>query len=173
MMKKFNYKSQMAVPKIAKVVVNAGFGRMVSAGVSKDKEKIQENIVQVLSSITGQKPTLRPAKKSIAAFKLREGIPIGAMVTLRKKRMYDFLEKLIWVVLPRMRDFRGIVLKSFDENGNLAIGFKEYVPFPEVLLEREKMVFGLEVIVNTTSKNKEEGVELLRLMGFPLQKDSR
>jgi len=169
MMERFGYENPMAVPKIEKVVVNCGFGRMVVGKGSKEREAIQEHILKTLALITGQKPALRQARKSISSFKLRKGMPIGAMVTLRGQRMYDFLEKLIWVVFPRTRDFKGIPLKSFDEKGNLTVGFKEYIPFPEVTPEKEKGIFGLEVTITTTAKSREEGVELLKLLGFPIK----
>ena len=169
MVEKFGYKSPMAVPKIEKVVVNCGFGREVTGKTSSEREKFIENIFSVLAQITGQKPVLQKAKKSISSFKLREGMPIGAKVILRKKRMYSFLEKLIWLVLPRTRDFRGIPLSSVDKEGNLTLGFKEYSPFSEVVLEKEKAIFGLEVTIVTNAKNRDEGIELLRLMEFPIR----
>ena len=171
MMEKFGYKNPMEVPKIEKVVVNIGFGRLVVGKPGSEREKIQEHILKTLSLITGQKAVLTKAKKSISSFKLRKGMPIGAKVTLRRKRMYDFLEKLILLVLPRTRDFRGIPLTAFDKNGNLTLGFKEYTPFPEVIPEKEKGIFGLEVTVVTTSKNKEEGIELFKLLGFPIKRE--
>lgn len=169
MMKRFGYKNPMAVPKIEKVVVNCCFGREISGKGSSDREKIIKNVSNILSMITGQKPALAPARKSIAAFKLREGMPIGLKATLRKKRMYDFLERLIWLVLPRTRDFRGIPLETIDKQGNLTIGFKDYSPFLEVVIDRDKGVFGLEATVVTTARDKKEGIELLRLLGFPLK----
>lgn len=171
MMKKFGCSNPMAVPKIEKVVVNCGFGKMVIGKGSSERDKLQDYILKSLALITGQKPALKKAKKSISTFKLRKGMGVGAQVTLRGKRMYEFLEKLIWLVLPRTRDFRGIPLKSISEKGDLTIGFKEYTPFPELSIEKEKGLFGLEVTVVTNAKNKEERVELLRLMGFPLQID--
>ncbi|MCD6500535.1 50S ribosomal protein L5 [bacterium] len=169
MREKFGYKNDLAVPKIKKVVVNCGFGRMITGKTSKEREKIQEYIFNILALITGQRPQYREAKKSISSFKLKKKMPIGARVTLRGQRMYDFLEKLIWLVFPRTRDFKGISTKQFDKEGNLTVGFKEYTPFPEVTSEKEKGIFGLEVTVVTTAKNREEGIELLRLMGFPIQ----
>jgi len=169
MMEKFGYKNQMAVPKIDKVVVNCGFGREVTGKTSSEREKFIESILNVLAQITGQKPILQKAKQSISSFKLRKGIPIGAKVILRKKRMYGFLEKLIWLVLPRTRDFRGIPLSSIDKEGNLTLGFKEYSPFPEVVFGKEKAIFGLEVTVVTSAKTRDEGIELLRLMDFPIR----
>jgi large subunit ribosomal protein L5 len=171
MMKKFNYKSPMAVPRLEKIVVNSGFGREVTGKSSSEREKVIKTITEVLSLITGQKPSLRKARKSISSFKLRKGQPVGAKVTLRGQRMYDFLERLIKIVLPRTRDFKGIPSKSVDEEGNLTLGFKEYSPFPEVTIEKEKGVFGLEVTLVTTAKTKEEGIALLKLMGVPLKEE--
>ena len=168
MIKKFGYKNVMAVPKIEKIVVNCGFGKMVIGKSANEREKIEEYILGSLSTITAQKAVLREAKKSIASFKLRKGLPIGAKVVLRGERMYDFLAKLIRVVFPRNRDFRGISLESVTKEGNLTFGFKEYTPFPEMKID--KGIFGLEVTVATTAKSKEEGIELLRLTGLPLKK---
>lgn len=170
MMEKFGYKTIMAVPRLDKVVVNSGFGKAVAGKTSGEREKIAEQISEYLGLITGQKPVLKKAKKSIAAFKLREGTAVGAAVVMRGQRAYNFLEKLIRLALPRIRDFRGIDLKSITRQGDLTVGFKEYVPFPEVRVEKEKGMFGLEVIIATTAKTKKEGEELLRLMGFPLKK---
>jgi large subunit ribosomal protein L5 len=170
MMKKFGNKSVMAVPRLKKVVINSGFGKQVAGKTNSEREKIAEQIAESLGLITGQKAVIRKAKKSVAAFKLREGMSVGACVTLRGKRMYDFLEKLIGVVLPRIRDFRGLTATAFNQQGDFSIGFKEYVPFPELRVEKEKGVFGLEVTVVNTAKNKAEGEELLRLLGFPIKK---
>lgn len=170
LMESFHYKNRMAVPKIEKVVVNCGFGKMVTGQGAGDRKKVEEHISQNLALMTGQKPLSIKAKKSIAAFKLREGVAIGLKVTLRGKRMYEFLEKLIGLVLPRSRDFRGIPLSSISEKGDLTLGFREYTPFPEVTIEREKGLFGLEITVKTTAKTRKERIELLRQMGFPLQK---
>lgn len=170
MMKKFGYKSSMAVPRIEKVIINSCFGKLVSGKTSQEVKKIQENILEDLALISGQKPMLIKAKKSISSFKLREGIPIAAIVTLRRKRMYDFLERLIYITFPRSRDFRGIDSNSIDRNGNLTIGFKEHIAFPEVSTEKEKNIFGLEITVVTTSKTKEKGLELLKLLGFPIKR---
>ncbi len=169
LMEKFGYKNPFSCPKIDKVVINSGFGRMVTGKGSSEREKIQDFVLKSLSLITGQKPAPRKAKKSIAGFKLRRGMIVGAQVTLRGERMYDFIEKLIMLVLPRTRDFRGIPLKSVDKEGNLTLGFKEFTPFPEVVAEKEKGIFGLEVTIVTTAKSREEGIELLRLLGFPLK----
>lgn len=167
MREKFGYKNPMAVPKIEKVVVNCGFGKEVTVRSSAEREKIVKNISNILGLITGQKPSFKRARKSISAFKLKKGMLVGAKVTLRGRRMNDFLERLIWLVLPRTRDFRGISLKSIDKKGNLTIGFREYTSFPEV--GPEKGIFGLEVTVTTTAKSREEGIELLKLLGFPLR----
>ena len=169
MMEKFGYKNPNSCPKIEKIVVNSGFGKMIADKGSNERKKIQEHILKSISLITGQKACLRKAKKSISSFKLREGMPIGAQVTLRGKKMYSFLEKLIWLVLPRARDFRGIPLKSINQEGNLTIGFEEYIPFPELIVEKEKGIFGLEVTVVSGAQSKEEGIELLKLIGFPLK----
>lgn len=169
MMARFGYESPMAVPKIEKVVVNTGFGKLVVGKTSDEQKKIQEAILNDLALITGQRPILTRAKKSISAFKIRKGIPLGSQVILRRKKMFDFLERLIHIGLPRSRDFRGINLQSFDRKGNLTIGIKEHIVFPEVFPEKVKNIFGFEITVVTTAKNKEEGIELLRLMGFPIK----
>lgn len=168
-MEKFGYKNKMAVPKIEKVVVNIGFGRLVSGKTSKEKEEIIKSILEDLTLITGQKPILTKAKKSISSFKVRKGDPIGAKVTLRKKMMYDFLERLIHIVLPRSRDFRGIETSSFDKKGNLTIGIKEHIAFPEVSPEKTRNIFSLEVTITINAKKREEGIELLKLLGFPIK----
>ncbi|MDD5146539.1 MAG: 50S ribosomal protein L5 [Candidatus Pacebacteria bacterium] len=169
MQEKFSYKSVMAIPKLKKIVVNSGFGKTITGKTGSERDKIIEQITESLALITGQKPVLQKAKKSISAFKLREGMLVGATVTLRGKRMYDFLEKLIWVVLPRIRDFRGLNPKAITKEGDLSIGFREYIPFPEVRMDKEKGVFGLEVAIVTTAKTKQEGEEFLRLIGLPIQ----
>lgn len=169
MMEKFNYKSAMAVPKIEKVLINTSFARLIVGKTGDEQKKIQEAILNDLASISGQKPILTRAKKSISAFKVREGMPLGAKVILRKKRMFDFLERLIHIALPRSRDFRGIDQKSFDKKGNLTTGIKEHIVFPEISPEKVKNIIGLEVIVATTAKKREEGIELLKLMGFPIK----
>lgn len=170
MMKMFGYKSPTAVPKISKLVVNSGFGKTVAGKSAGEREVVEKYISDNLAAIAGQKPSLRKAKKSIAAFKLREGINIGAMITLRGKRMYDFLEKLIYLVLPRKRDFRGLDPKAISRTGELSIGFREHILFPEVKIEKEKGIFGLEVVISTTARNKEEASELFKLLGFPMEK---
>lgn len=162
---KFGYKNDLAVPKLEKVVINVGFGRF-----SKDKAYI-DNIVSSLTRISGQKPVLTKAKKSISAFKVREGNVVGAIVTLRGKRMYDFVEKLIHISFPRVRDFRGINEKSVDTKGNLTVGFREHLAFPEIKADEVDKIHGLEVCINTTAKTQEEGLELFKLMGFPFKKE--
>ncbi|MFH1036883.1 MAG: 50S ribosomal protein L5 [Patescibacteria group bacterium] len=169
MKEKFGFKSPMAVPRIEKIVVNTGFGRGVAGKSSEDQKKIQKGISDDLDLICGQKSILKPAKKSIASFKIREDMPIGAAVTLRRKKMYDFLERLIQITLPRMRDFRGVDSKAVDKRGNLTLGIKEHIVFPEVSPERAKNIFGLEITIVMNARNKEEGVQLLKLMGFPLK----
>lgn len=167
--KKFGYKNDLAVPRLEKVAVNTGFGRLIAGKTSAEQKKIQDAVLQDLSLITGQRPILTKIKKSIAGFKVREGMPVGAMVTLRKKKMQDFLARLINISLPRSRDFRGIDPKSVDKNGNLTIAVKEHIAFPEIMPEKAKTIFGFEVTVVTTAKTKEEGLNLLRLLGFPIK----
>ena len=169
MMKKFGYKNPMAVPSIRKVVLNSSFGKAVVGKSAGEREKIQNLIMQDLSLIAGQKTNLVRAKKSIAGFKLREGLEIATVVTLRKKRMWDFLERLIYLSLPRSRDFKGLNPKSIDKNGNFSLGFKEHISFPEIFTEKEKTIFGLEITVATNARNKEEGLELYKLLGFPMR----
>jgi large subunit ribosomal protein L5 len=169
MMKKFGYKNKMSVPKIEKVVINVGFGKLISEKDSQEQKKIQEAILEDLAQISGQRPVLTKAKKSISGFKLRKGLPIGAKVTLRRKKMYDFLERLINFGLPRSRDFWGIPENSVDKNGNLTIGIKEHIAFPEISPEKTKFIFGFEVTVVTNAKDREKGLELFKLMGFPIK----
>lgn len=163
MMVKFGYKNVMEVPKIEKVVVNVGSGK---AG---NEPKFRERIEKDIASVTGQKPAFKTARKSISGFKVRQGDTIGFVSTLRGQRMYDFLDRLISIALPRSRDFRGLEIKSFDERGNLNIGIREQIIFPEVSYESSKDIFSFQVTVTTTAKTKEEGVELLKLMGFPIK----
>jgi large subunit ribosomal protein L5 len=169
MKEKFGYKNSLAVPVIEKVVVNTGIGKIVNGKSGKEKDKIIETVSNDLTTICGQKAVRTYAKKSIASFSLREGSPVGLKVTLRGQKMYDFLERLIHIALPRSRDFKGLELKSVDKNGNLTIGLKEHLYFPEVSPEKAKLIFGLEIAVTTNAKNKEKGTELLRLLGFPLK----
>lgn len=170
MKEQFGYKNEREVPRLVKVVVNTSFGRLVAGKGSDETKKATASILDNMASITGQKPSLKVARKSIAGFKIREGAKVGASVTLRGKRMYDFLERLIHITLPRSRDFWGISEKSFDENGNLTIGIKEHVIFPELPPEKVKTIFGLEVTAVTTARTREEGQALFRLLGFPIQK---
>ncbi|MBI4812508.1 50S ribosomal protein L5 [Candidatus Falkowbacteria bacterium] len=162
---KFGYNNDLAAPAIKKAVVNVGVGRH-----SKEKEYI-DKVASNLSRITGQKPVLTKAKKAISAFKTKEGMIIGVAVTLRGKRMYDFLEKLVCITFPRVRDFRGISEKQVDKNGNLTIGFRENLAFPEIEVDEIENAHGLEVCIATTAKNKEEGLGLFRLLGFPFKKE--
>ena len=162
---KFGYKSVMAVPKIQKVAVNVGFGRKAVAKETAAIEKVEKD----LAKLAGQKPAVRKAKKSISGFKIRQGMDIGLIVTLRGRRMYDFIDRLISMALPRSRDFHGLDPKSFDKGGNLSIGIREHSIFPEITYESLKDIFGLEVTVATNAKTREEGIELLKLMGFPIK----
>ncbi len=162
---KLGVKNILALPRIKSVVVNVGVGRF-----TKDKAHI-DNVVESLTNITGQKPVLCEAKKSISAFKIRQGNVVGVKVTLRGRRMYDFIEKLVNITFPRIRDFRGISEKAVDNYGNMAIGFKEHLAFPEIKIDEISKQHGLEVCVSTTAKNCETGLELFRLLGFPFKKD--
>lgn len=169
MMEKFGYKNKMAVPCIKKVVINSCFGKEAVTKTGSEREKLQNFILNDLAQITGQKPTLTKSKKSIAGFKLREGLKIAAVATLRKQKMWDFLERLVYLSLPRSRDFKGLDPKSIDFGGNMTIGFKEHIMFPEIFAEKEKTIFGLQVTVTTNAKNKEKGLELFKLLGFPMK----
>jgi large subunit ribosomal protein L5 len=164
LVEKFKYSSVMAVPKLDKIVVNMGVGDAVSNAKALDKA------VEELTDITGQKPLITKAKKSIAGFKLREGMPIGAKVTLRGERMYEFLDKLVSVSLPRVRDFRGISKKAFDGRGNYTLGVKEQLIFPEVDYDKVDKARGMDVVIVTTANTDEEARELLTQMGMPFQK---
>jgi len=164
MRKKFAYGNVMEIPRLEKVVVNMGLGEAVQ------NAKILESAVAEMAAITGRKPVITKARKSIAQFKLREGMPIGCMVTLRREAMYEFLERLINVVLPRVRDFKGVSAKAFDGRGNYSLGFREQLVFPEIDLENVDKVKGLNIAVVTSAKNDEEGRELLSLFGFPFRK---
>jgi large subunit ribosomal protein L5 len=164
LVEKFNYSSVMAVPKLEKIVVNMGVGDAVSNAKALDKA------VEELATITGQKPLVTKAKKSIAGFKLREGMPIGAKVTLRGERMYQFLDKLITVSLPRVRDFRGVSKKAFDGRGNYTLGVKEQLIFPEIDYDKVDKVRGMDIVLVTTANTDEEARELLTQMGMPFQK---
>ncbi|WP_163971956.1 50S ribosomal protein L5 [Oceanobacillus halotolerans] len=164
LMKKFNYDSVMQAPAIEKIVINMGVGDAVQ------NSKALDNAVEELSLISGQKPTITRAKKSIAGFRLREGMPIGAKVTLRGERMYEFLQKLIAVSLPRVRDFRGISKKAFDGRGNYTLGVKEQLIFPEINYDKVNKVRGMDIVIVTTSNTDEEARELLAQLGMPFQK---
>jgi large subunit ribosomal protein L5 len=159
----FKYKNVMEVPKFSKVVLNMGLGEAIQ------NVKILETAAEELKAIAGQHPVITRAKKSIAAFKLREGMPIGCMVTLRQDRMFDFLQKLVNVALPRVRDFRGISPKAFDGRGNYSLGIKEHIIFPEIDYDKIDAIKGLNVSIVTTARTDEEGKELLRLMGMPFR----
>lgn len=165
---KFGYKNDLALPKLKKIVINAGIGRL-SQQPNFD-EKILPGIMKELAMITGQKPSIVTAKKSIAGFKIRQGQNVGLKVTLRRRKMHDFLERLIRITFPRLRDFKGIDLKNIDANGNLNIGFKEQAVFPEINPETSKIDFGLETTIVSSAKNKEEAIELYRQLGIPLKK---
>jgi large subunit ribosomal protein L5 len=164
LMKQFNYTSVMQVPRIDKIVVNMGVGDAVA------NPKLLDEAVVELQTITGQKAVITKAKKSIANFKLREGMPIGAKVTLRGERMYAFLDKLVNVSLPRVRDFRGVSSEAFDGRGNYTLGVKEQLIFPEISYDRVNKVRGMDVVIVTTAKNDEEGRALLSTLGMPFTK---
>ncbi|MDO4764621.1 MAG: 50S ribosomal protein L5 [Eubacteriales bacterium] len=164
LMKKFNYKSVMQAPKIEKIVINMGVSD------ARDNAKALENAAAELGLITGQKPLITKAKKSIAAFKLREGMNIGCKVTLRGEKMYEFLDRLISIALPRVRDFRGVNPDSFDGRGNYALGIKEQIIFPEIQYDKVDKVRGMDVIIVTTAQSDEEGRELLAQFGMPFRK---
>src|SRR5690554_622109 len=163
LMKKFNYKSVMQVPKLEKIVVNMGVGDAIQ------NSKLIDAAVEDLTQIAGQKPVVTRAKKSIAAFKVRAGMPVGCKVTLRGRRMYEFLDKLFNIALPRIRDFRGVSNKSFDGRGNYSLGLREQLIFPEINFDKVDKVRGMDVVFVTTAKNDEEAYELLKLMGMPFK----
>jgi large subunit ribosomal protein L5 len=163
LMKRFKYKNKMEVPKLEKIVINMGLGEAIQ------NIKILDSAVLELSQITGQKPVITKAKKSIAQFKLRTGMPIGCMVTLRKERMYEFFNRLVNVTLPRVRDFKGLSGKSFDGRGNYALGIREQLIFPEIHYDKIDKVKGMNIVIVTTAKTDEEGKELLKLLGMPFR----
>lgn len=163
MMKKFNYKSVMQVPKLEKIVINIGLGD------TKENPKSLENAMNDIMQITGQKPVITKARKSIAAFKLREGANVGCKVTLRSDKMYDFAYKLFNVALPRVRDFRGVSGNSFDGRGNYSMGIKEQLIFPEIEYDKVDKLRGMDIIFVTTAESDEEAKELLKLMGMPFK----
>ena len=163
LMKKFGYTSVMQVPKLEKIVINVGLGDV------KDSPKVLEHTLNDIELITGQKPIVTKSKKSIAAFKLREGVSIGCKVTLRAGKMYDFVYKLFNVALPRVRDFRGVSQKSFDGRGNFSLGVKEQLIFPEIEYDKIDKLRGMDIIIVTTANTDEEAKELLKLLGMPFE----
>jgi len=160
---KFGYRNVMQVPKLSKVVVNMGLGDAI------ENVKVIETAAAEIGIITGQKPVVTKARKSIANFKLREGVPIGVMVTLRREQMYHFLDKLIAIALPRVRDFKGVSPRGFDGRGNYTLGIKEQIMFPEVNYDKIDKIRGMNITIVTTARTDEEGLELLRLMGIPFR----
>lgn len=169
----FHYKSVMAVPKITKVVLNTGFGRQVVGKSGEEQKRIQGNALNDLTMIAGQKAVLTLGKKDIAAFKSRKGMPLGAKVTLRGQKMYDFLDRLVHIALPRSRDFRGIERKSVDPRGNLTVAFKEHIAFPEISPEQAKSIFGFEITIVTTAKDAPQALALFQALGFPIQQPAK
>lgn len=164
LMKEFKYSSPMEVPKLEKIVINVGVGETVT------NSKAMDYVIYALTQMSGQKPVVTRSKKAIAAFKLREGLPIGCMVTMRKKSMFDFLDRLISVALPRVRDFRGVPTKGFDGRGNYTLGLKEQIIFPEVEVDKLDKMRGMDVTFVTTAKNDVEGRALLTQLGMPFRK---
>jgi len=164
LMKKFEYKSPMQIPTLDKIVVNVGCGE------ARDNPKVLEAVVRDISTITGQKAVITYAKKSVANFKLREGMPVGVKVTLRGERMWEFLDRLFNVALPRVRDFRGIKATAFDGRGNYALGLKEQLIFPEIEYDKIDKIRGMDIVICTTANTDEEAKELLTLMGTPFEK---
>ncbi|MEG0012944.1 MAG: 50S ribosomal protein L5 [Cellulosilyticaceae bacterium] len=164
MVEKFSYKNKLQAPKIEKIVINMGVGE------AKDNAKVLENAISDMEKISGQKPVTTKAKKSVAAFKLREGMPIGCKVTLRGEKMYEFLDRLVNIALPRVRDFRGVSATAFDGRGNYALGIKEQIIFPEIEYDKIDKVRGMDIIVVTTAESDEEARELLVQFGMPFQK---
>jgi large subunit ribosomal protein L5 len=161
--RKFKYKNVMQVPKLEKIVINMGLGEAIQ------NVKVLDSAANDIMLISGQKPVITKAKKSIASFKLRAGMPIGCVVTLRRERMYEFFQKLVTIVLPRVRDFKGISSKSFDGRGNYTIGLREQIIFPEIEYDKVDKVRGMNITIGTSAKSDEEAYELLRLMGMPFR----
>ena len=161
--KEFNYKSPMEIPRLDKIILNMGLGEAIQ------NIKVLDAAMEELALIAGQRPVVTRARKSIASFKLREGMPIGCMVTLRRVRMYDFFNKLVNVTLPRVRDFRGLSDKSFDGRGNYTLGIKEHIIFPEIDYDKIDKIKGLNITIVTTAKTDEEGKALLKMMGMPFR----
>ncbi|HPY56580.1 MAG TPA: 50S ribosomal protein L5 [Sedimentibacter sp.] len=164
MMEKFQYKSIMQVPKIEKIVLNMGVGE------AKENSKFLDNAMEEMTLIAGQKPVVTKAKKSISNFKVREGMSVGCKVTLRGERMYEFLDKLVNIALPRVRDFRGVSKTAFDGRGNYALGIKEQLIFPEINYDKIDKIRGMDIVITTTANTDEEARELLSLMGMPFRK---
>lgn len=169
MMEQFGYRNTLQAPRISKVVINAGIGRLM-VHTPQAEEKVLPTLVSDLALISSQKPAVTRARKSISSFKTRQGQVVGLKVTLRGARMYDFLDRLIHIAIPRIRDFRGISATSFDERGNLTIGIREYTVFPEVSVENVRAIIPIEVTIVTTAKKAEEAKALLKLLGFPIEK---
>jgi len=163
LMKRFNYQNRMEIPRLDKIIVNMGLGEAIQ------NIKILDTAAQEMGQITGQKAVITKAKKSIAQFKLREGMPIGCMVTLRKESMYEFFSRLVNVALPRVRDFKGVSGKSFDGRGNYSLGLREQLIFPEIQYDKIDKVRGMNIVIVTTARTDEEGKELLKLMGMPFR----
>ncbi|MEW6614720.1 MAG: 50S ribosomal protein L5 [Thermodesulfobacteriota bacterium] len=163
LMKEFNYRNPMEVPKLEKIVINMGLGEAIQ------NIKLLDSATSELSLIIGQKPIITRAKKSIASFKLREGVPIGCMVTLRRERMYEFFDRLVNIALPRVRDFKGVSGKSFDGRGNYSLGIKEHIIFPEIDYDKIDKIKGMNVVIVTTAKTDEEAKSLLSLLGVPFR----
>jgi large subunit ribosomal protein L5 len=164
LVKRFEYPSVMAVPRLEKIALNIGLGAAIT------NIKLLDQAMEELAIITGQKPVMKRSKKSVAAFKLRVGMPIACMVTLRGARMFDFWDRLVNIVLPRVRDFRGVPTKSFDGRGNYTMGVKEHLVFPEIDYNKVELVKGMNITFTTTAKTDEEGMELMKLMDFPFRK---
>jgi large subunit ribosomal protein L5 len=164
LVKRFDYPSVMAAPKLEKIALNIGLGAAIA------NIKLLDQAMEELAIITGQKPVMKRSKKSVAAFKLRAGMPIACMVTLRGSRMFDFWDRLVNIVLPRVRDFRGVPTKSFDGRGNYTMGIKEHLVFPEIDYNKVELVKGMNITFTTTAKTDEEGMELMKLMDFPFRK---
>jgi large subunit ribosomal protein L5 len=161
--KQFNYKNIMQVPRLDKIVINMGLGEAIQ------NIKILDSALEEIAAITGQRPIITKARRSIAQFKLRAGMPIGCMVTLRKERMYEFLNRLINIALPRVRDFRGLPPHAFDGRGNYSLGIKEQIIFPEIDYDKIDKIKGMNIVITTTAKTDEEGRELLKLLGMPFR----
>ena len=163
MVSQFGLKNKLAAPRIKQVVLNMGLGRFLG-----EKEAV-ERLIQDITTISGQKPVLTQAKRAISSFKIRQGQKIGLKVTLRGHRMWDFIDRLVFIVLPRVRDFRGLNLSAVDTGGNLTIGIKEHIVFPEISSDNVKQIFGLHVCLATTAKNREQGLLMFKMLGFPIK----